>query len=377
MHRILALVERELRRLRRSPLLIVVTIFSPLIQLVVLGYAFGGTLHNLRVGLVDQDHGLQALKLRELTSAVAANANTFSTIPYAGEEPALRDLRDGKLSGVLIVPPGFSRRVLTHAAPRVAFVENNTDRFVSAALDGSLTGVLAAYGAARLDTHRLADDRRLAGEARLEVVELFPYVPYIQYLLPGSIVLAIFTMVMIGGAFAFIDDKSSGRHEGYLVTPITRLEMVAGFNISGAIKAVTAGLALMVVGSLLAGIPHPLEPLRLLKMTLVICLTALALVSMMFMFMVRVNDIMVPRIAVGILNTLLFFPSGAVYPTQAFPAWMRAIAALDPFTYAVHALRSLLIQDAGLGALTVDLAALGACSVVSMAVTALLLKRTL
>jgi ABC-2 type transport system permease protein len=371
MHRILALVERELRRFRRSPLLIVVTIFSPLLQLVVLGYAFGGTLHGLTVGLVDEDHRVPALKLRELTLALAANSRTFETIPYPDEASALRDLRNGRLNGVLTVPPDFSRRVLAKDDPTVAFVENNTDRFVSASLASALHDLLDAYGTARVDPQRVKPG------AQLEVIELFPYVPYIQYLLPGSIVLSMFTMVMIGGAFAFIDDKSSGRHEGYLVTPVTKLELVAGFNISGALKAVTAGLALMVIGSLIAGIPHPLDPARLLKMTVVIVVTALALVSLMFMFMARVDNIMVPRIAMGILSTLLYFPSGAVYPVQAFPGWMRVLAALDPFTYAVHALRGLLIQNVNLGALTVDLAALCACAAGSMAVTALLLRRAL
>jgi ABC-2 type transport system permease protein len=330
-----------------------------------------GTLHGLKVALVDQDHGLRALKLRELTGAVAANANTFRTIPYADEATALRDLRDGAVDGVLTVPPGFSRRVLSSEAPQVAFVKNNTDRFVSTALSTSLGEVLAAYGSPRVEA------RRLPATPRLEVVELFPYVPYVQYLLPGTIVLAVFTMVMLGGAFSFIDDKSSGRHESYLVTPVTKLEMVAAFNVSGAVKAVSAGVVLLLVGSVLAGVPHPLAPVRLLEMTVVIALTALALVSMMFTFMARVNDIMVPRIASGILSTRLFFPSGAVYPTQAFPAWLRAVSALDPFTYAVHALRCLLVQDASLSALLLDLTALSACSVVSMGATALLLRRTL
>ena len=72
-------------------------------------------------------------------------------------------------------------------------------------------------------------------------MELYPYVPYIQYLLPGSITMSIFMMVMIGGGIIFIDDKARGLHEGYLVTPITRLELIAGFNMSGTIKAVLAG----------------------------------------------------------------------------------------------------------------------------------------
>ena len=83
--------------------------------------------------------------------------------------------------------------------------------------------------------------------------------PYIQYLLPGSIVMSIFMMVMIGGGIIFIDDKARGLHEGYLVTPITKFELIAGFNLSGTIKAVLAGVVLMTIGSFIAGIPHPVR----------------------------------------------------------------------------------------------------------------------
>ena len=69
--------------------------------------------------------------------------------------------------------------------------------------------------------------------------------------------MSIFMMVMIGGGIIFIDDKARGLHEGYLVTPITKLELIAGFNISGTIKAVIAGMVLMIIGSLIAGIPEP------------------------------------------------------------------------------------------------------------------------
>src|SRR5579875_3320975 len=74
MHRILALIERDLRRFRRSPTLIIVSMVMPLVQLVVLGYAFGGVIKNLRVGVVDQDHGQAAIQLKERFGAIAANA---------------------------------------------------------------------------------------------------------------------------------------------------------------------------------------------------------------------------------------------------------------------------------------------------------------
>ena len=56
MHRVWAIIERDLRRFRRSPVLVIVSIIMPLVQLVVLGYAFGGKIKNLEVGVVDEDH---------------------------------------------------------------------------------------------------------------------------------------------------------------------------------------------------------------------------------------------------------------------------------------------------------------------------------
>jgi ABC-2 type transport system permease protein len=218
---------------------------------------------------------------------------------------------------------------------------------------------------------------RVASAATLDVVEVYPYVQYIQYLLPGSIVMSIFMMVMVGGGIIFIDDKARGLHEGYLVTPITKLELIAGFNVSGAIKAVMAGVAIMLIGSFIAGVPNPLDPLRLLRLVVVIVVTAFALISMMFLIMVRVSDPLLPRAIFGVLNTVLYFPSGAVYPQQGFPAWMQVIAKIDPFTYAVHAFKSLLLKNTGFGAIGSDLLFLVGFSVVAMSAATRLFKRTL
>src|SRR5215212_2117441 len=254
MTRTWAIIERELRRFRRSPMLIVMSMVFPLAQLVVLGYAFGGNVKHLKLAVVDQDHGVPAIKVRELASAAASGAHTIDIVDYADQGDAIADLRNGRVNGVLTIPPEFSRRVLSRNEPRVALIEDNTDGFVSVALAGTLGGLLAAY-------NQPARTPRIAGAASLDVVEIYPYVPYIQYLLPGSVVMSIFMMVMIGGGIIFIDDKARGLHEGYLVTPITKLELMAGFNISGTIKAVLAGMFLIIIGSVIAGIPSPLEPM--------------------------------------------------------------------------------------------------------------------
>src|SRR5882672_3844292 len=287
MSRAWAIVERELRRFRRSPFLIIVSLIFPLVQLVVLGYAFGGNVKHLKLAIVDQDHGLPAVKVRELAQAVSAGARTVDLIDYADQGQAVADLRNGRVNGVLTIPPDFSRRMLLKNQPKVALIEDNTDNVVAGALAGSLSSMLLAYN----EPPTVA---RVPAKATLDVVEVYPYVPYIQYLLPGIVVMSIFMMVMIGGGIIFIDDKARGLHEGYLVTPITKFELIAGFNVSGAIKAVLAGLVLMTIGSVIAGIPNAFEPMRMFRLFVVIVFTSFALISFMFLLMVRVTDPLMP-----------------------------------------------------------------------------------
>jgi ABC-2 type transport system permease protein len=370
MGRTWAIIERELRRFRRSPILIVVSMVFPIVQLVVLGYAFGGNVKHLKLAIVDQDHGIPAVRIRELTSAVASGARTIDTVDYADQGDALTDLRNGRVNGVLTIPPDFSRRVLARSDPRLALIEDNTDNFVSVALAGTMGGLIQSYG-------QPVTVARVAGQPVLDVVEVYPYVPYVQYLLPGSVVMSIFMMVMIGGGIIFIDDKARGLHEGYLVTPITKFQLIAGFNVSGTVKAVIAGMFLLVIGSFIAGIPNPLAPLRLLRLFIVVVVTAFALISLMFLLMVRVSDPLLPRAVFGVLNTLLYFPSGAVYPQQGFPGWMQVIAVADPFTYAVHAFKCLLLKNTGFEAITYDLGFLVIFSVIAMTAATKLFKRTL
>ncbi len=370
MNRMWAIVERELRKFFRSPTLMLVSMVFPLVQLIVLGNAFGGKVKNARLGVVDEDHGTQAVKVLEALTAVQANANTFYVVPYDSDKQAAEDVRTGRIDGAIIIPPEYSRRVYEENRPRIGLVVDNTDNFMSSTLESLLTDLTNALNTPDIEP-------RIVQNIVLETVELYPYIEYMKYLLPGSIVLAMFVSVMIGGGMLYIDDKARGVHEGYLVTPITKFELVTGLNVAGTVKAVLSGIVITVLGSLLAGLGTVFVPQNILYVLLLIIVTSLAFNTLMFLMMVRVEDPLVPRATFGILNTLLFFPSGAIYPIKAFPAWLRAIAYIDPFTYAVHGFKAILLKDAGFVAIRADLAYLLIGAGVMITIATALFKRTL
>ena len=359
-----------MRKFFRSPVLMIMSMMLPLVQLVILGNAFGGKIRNARVAVVDHDHGPQAVEVRKAFDSIAANIRTFTTVNYDDEEQAREDVRQGKVDAAVIIPTQYSRRVYANNSPQIGLVVDNSDQFMSGAIETQMQSLVDA-----LNQPVIQD--RVVKQIALQIVELYPYVEYMKYLLPGCVALAMYISVMIGGGMLYIDDKARGVHEGYLVTPISKLELVMGLNSAGAIKAVLSGICLAVIGSLIAGLGVIFHPLALFNLLLLILGASIAFNGLMFLMMVRVDDPLVPRAMFGVLNTLLYFPSGAIYPIAAFPVWLRSLAIVNPFTYVIHGLRSVLLKDGGFVSIQTDLLFLFVFGFGTLLIATPLFKRTL
>ena len=370
MNRMFAIFEREMRKFFRSPVLMIMSMMLPIVQLLILGNAYGGKIRGARVAIVDYDHGSQSVKIREACAAIAVNIATFTTVDYSNEVQAREDVRTGKIDAAIIIPAQYSRRVFAQDAPRLGLVVDNSDQFTSSSIESELQALVNALNAPVIQP-------RIINNIAVQFVELYPYISYMKFLLAGSISLAMYISVMIGGGMLYIDDKARGVHEGYLVTPITKLELVMGLNLAGAAKAILAGICLTIIGSLIAGLSAIFSPMADLELLAMIVGTSLAFNGMMFLMMVRVDDPLVPRAMFGVLNTLLFFPSGAVFPIIAFPKWLQAIAVVDPFTYCVHGFKAILLKDGGFVAIQYYLLFLFTFGIGTLLIATPLFKRTL
>jgi ABC-2 type transport system permease protein len=127
----------------------------------------------------------------------------------------------------------------------------------------------------------------------------------------------------------------------------------------------------------MAGLGIIFHPAAMLETLALILVTALAFNGMMFLLMVRVDDPLVPRAMFGVLNLLLFYPSGAMYPISAFPAWLRALSVVDPFTYAIHGFKAIVLKDGGFVAIQFDLLFLFVFGMGTLLIATPLFKRTL
>ena len=77
----------------------------------------------------------------------------------------------------------------------------------------------------------------------------------------------------------------------------------------------------------------------------------------------------------GIINVLIFFPSGALYPVESYPPWLRAVSDVDPLTYGITALRDLLLRGSPLSSCYADWVFLLTFTLVCGVLTQVLFRR--
>ncbi len=168
MNRMFAIIEREMRKFFRSPTLMITAMIMPLVQLIILGNAFGGKIRDARIGVVDEDHGTQAVRIQEAFKSVEANVRTFVAVPYTDEKRAREDVRQGRLEGALIIPAQFSRRFYAGENPQLGLVVDNSDQFLSSSLEDKMQELVTSLNQPDATAKRISD------QVALQIVELYP-----------------------------------------------------------------------------------------------------------------------------------------------------------------------------------------------------------
>src|SRR3978361_2033988 len=102
--RVSAIVERELRKFMRTPMILFMTLLMPLMQLFVLGNAFGGRAPHLTLAVVDADGGRAPRGVRKALYALQPNGDMVRPLEYQPEQQAADDVRHGIVQGALLIP---------------------------------------------------------------------------------------------------------------------------------------------------------------------------------------------------------------------------------------------------------------------------------
>src|SRR5713226_2513762 len=161
---------------------------------------------------------------------------------------------------------------------------------------------------------------------------------YLDYFFPGALVMimlftSIFTMMSV------IEDLNEGFLLSVLVAKVPRSAIVLGKVLGGTTLAALQGLIFLVFAPLV-GIHLTFGSFGLVVLT--VFLISFALTALGFAIAWPMDSTQSFHAIINLFLIPLWLLSGALFPLSGASGWMRALMYINPLTYGVEALRSLL-----------------------------------
>ncbi len=159
------------------------------------------------------------------------------------------------------------------------------------------------------------------------------------FIFPGVVMMTVlFTSIF--SAVSIVWDREFGFLKEVLVAPISRWSIVIGKAFGGATVATIQGI-LMCLLAPLVGIRF--SPVTFLMSVLAMFLVAIAMTGLGILIAAKMKEMEGFQMIVNFIIMPIFFLSGALFPLDRLPLWLKFATNIDPLTYGVDLLRGIII----------------------------------
>jgi ABC-2 type transport system permease protein len=188
---------------------------------------------------------------------------------------------------------------------------------------------------------------------------------YIGFIIPGIVAMSILFTSMFSG-IQIIWDKQFGFLKETLVAPVSRTEIMLGQTFGGASTALIQGLIILVISLFIGLRPESVSGFFIALGFMF--LIGIAFTAFGIAIASKMNDMHGFQLIMNFVIFPIFGLSGALFPINSLPPWVKTLALLDPLTYGVEGIRygllgttqiNPVISFAALGGFTVSMIALG------------------
>ena len=193
--------------------------------------------------------------------------------------------------------------------------------------------------------------------------------PYLDFMTPGILAQSILFMAIFNG-LSVIWERDLGILHKLLVSPTPRAALVVGKAIAAGVRSLSQVILIYVLAYLLGvGVDWNLLALLGVLVAAMLGATLFSTLSLIVACIVKTHE---RFMGIGQFLTMpLFFASNAIYPIEIMPQWLQIISYINPLTYLVDALRSLMLAgETSTHSILADLAILLTATAILTAVCA-------
>ena len=377
---------KDLLDFSRNRMGLVMLIVMPLFMMGMVGFIFpsNSSPTNVPVALANLDagHGNSSLSATFVTQLEAANNKSkmmdLSTVSSADDVKTA--IQNGDKSAGIVIGKNFTSDLMAGRQGGITVVIDQSNPQMSMLMQNALTQVIQQMGS-QTAMHSLNQTYKTPLNYTLS--QITPYkigstgiVPgqpnYFQFVAPGIMAMVMMMSLMTGLPHAISYEREVGTLDGMLVAPVHRISVIGGKVIAQTTRGMIQGVIILALAVILFGVVINGS------VALVIGLMLLSVFSFVGLGILITSFTNTEETANMIMMSFMFpmmFLSGVFFPLQQMPQFMQIIARFLPLTYAVTALRRVVVLGAGVPSIATEIVILFAFGIILLSVALVMFER--
>jgi ABC-2 type transport system permease protein len=363
--RTFSLARKETLHILRDPQTLFFTLFVPVMELFMLGYAIDTNVRNVRTVVVDHAGTQESRQLLQQFE----NSQDFRIIHRAfTDREASQLIVAGKARVGIVIPENFSRRLEAGETAQILVLVDGTESSIAAEAVNVSNAI-----ALRQSLGRILDDRSLSLEA-LPRILFNPDTRSANFFIPGLMVVMCQMMSTVLSANAIVREKELGTLEQLYMTPVRRGELIIGKMVPYIFLTLAEFCFIAFLMWLIFQVPIKGVFITLLMITFPFVLANLG-VGLWISTKAATREA-AGQVAMGTFLPSIFL-SGYVFPIDSMPVVLQWFAQLIPTTWLIDASRSVILRGGGWQELWQHAVVLWTMAIVALVVGSLSLRKRL
>lgn len=362
MGRIGYMIRKEFLQVFRDPAMVGMIFVLPLIQLLILSFAITTEVKHLKLTVVDLDRSPESRKIVRAFS----HTDRFDVVGFSDDMGGIRGRMQGwKTQMALVIPRGFSKDLHRGLDPQIQVVTDGVDGNSAGVALGYARGILEELGAQYAARAQLSEAE--APFRPVHAIERMWYNPNLssqQYIVPGIVVVLLTILPMMLSAVSLVKEAEIGTLEQLMVTPLRKVDLLAGKLIPFLILSYLELIIVTVVAVKVFHIEMAGSYALLAGLAFLYLLTTLGL----GIFISTVTHSQQQAMFVAWFFMLfMILMSGFFIPIENMPPFLQQLTYLNPMRYFMAIVRDLFQKGASIRFLMKDAVPMTAFGVVIFA----------
>jgi len=348
MRTILLIIRKEFSQLRRDPRMLPIIFLSPILQLIILGYAANLDVRDIPTVVCDLDRTASS---RDFLSNFF-NTGLF-TLKANVDTPGDVDAYIEKVSGSLafIIPRGFGEKVKSGKTAQVQMIVDGSESPSATVGLNSAVMIVAKYSRniliEKFERFKFLGFRPAAINSEVRVW-YNPELLSSKFMVPGILGMLLMVMTMMLTSMGIVKEKEAGTMEQLIVTPIKPYQLVLGKLLPFVFIGLMDVMLTIVVATFWFRIPVKGSVALLFGLSLVFMISTLGLG--LFISTISRNQQQAMMTAVFFMMPMVIL-SGFVFPIENMPKLVQFVTYIVPLRYFFVIIRGLFLKGVGIGVL--------------------------